>query len=315
MEYLFWQRARSMLSLVRFAESKVADGTMSRKRLILPGRKTVLKWLGTFGRSDNEDSLDSDAINRQTADVTRTLWTDTFKGFRKDPEHLPTSNPLQYIGKSLRFVGSVLRSPHSQFGFRLACAAMSIEIIALLSNTQDFFVEQRLFWASIMVAVSMTRSTGEASFIYFLRLVGTFVGAAVCFVIHYIVDGHVPGMLVFYFIFVSCFGYLPAKKPRFALAGVIATVTCTVVTGYELQVEKIGTNEATTNRQLYQPLYLLAPYRLATTAVGILVAYVFTLFPFPITEGSELRKDLGVALYVINSQHVEHCIEKLLTRP
>lgn len=66
--------------------------------------------------------------------------------------------------------------------------------------------------------------------------------------------------------------------------------------GYELQVRKIGTSEATTNKQLYQPVYLLAPYRLATTAVGILVAYLFTIFPFPVTEGSELRKNLGVAL-------------------
>lgn len=214
-----------MLSLVRFADSKVADGTMLKRRLILPGRKALVKWFMTFGRSENEDSMDSSGSNHATGDTTRTLWTDTFQGFRKDPEHMPIKSPLQNVGKFLRGVGKVLRSPHSQFGFRLACAAMSIEIVGYLRDTQIFFVEQRLFWGSIMVAVSMTRTTGEASFIYFLRLFGTFVGAVVCYIIHYIVDGHVPGVLVFYFLTVTIFGYMPVKKPKFALAAVIATVS------------------------------------------------------------------------------------------
>ena len=41
---------------------------------------------------------------------------------------------------------------------------------------------------------------------------------------------------------------------------------------------------------------MLAPYRLATTMAGIFVAYIFTIFPYPISEGSEVRKDLGVAM-------------------
>jgi uncharacterized membrane protein YccC len=182
---------------------------------------------------------------------------------------------------------------------------MSIEVVAFLSDTQIFFVEQRLFWGTIMVAVSMARTSGEASFIYFLRLFGTFVGAIFCYIIYYVVDGHTPGILVFYFLFTMAFGYFPAKKPRLALAAVIATVTMTIVTGYELQVRKIGTSKAITNKQIYYPVYLLAPFRLATTAAGIIVAYIFTIFPFPISEGSELRKDLGVALYVCL---VKHCL-------
>ena len=158
-----------------------------------------MKWMKTFGRSDNEDSLDNSSGKAAASDVTRTLWTDTFKSFRKDPEHMPIANPLQNIGRLLRAIGALLRSSHSQFGFRLACAAMSIEIVAYLSSTQTFYVEQRLFWAAIMVSVSMTRTTGEASFIYFMRLFGTFVGAVSCYVIHYIVNGHVPGILVFWY--------------------------------------------------------------------------------------------------------------------
>ncbi|KIW07754.1 uncharacterized protein PV09_01683 [Verruconis gallopava] len=302
-EFLLWSAARSTLSLVRFADSKVKDGTMLKKRLILPGRKTVLKWINTFGRSDNDDSLDSQGMNRSTADTTRTLWTDTFKGFRKDPEHLPMTNPLQNIGRFLRAFGKMLRSHHSQFGFRLACGAMSIEIIALLSDTQVFFVEQRLFWATIMVAVSMTRTSGEASFIYFLRMCGTFIGAVFCYIMYYIVNGHTAGVLFFYFISIAMFGYFPAKKPRLSLAAVIGTITSTIVIGYELQVQKTGTNYGTGIKPIYYPIYLLAPFRFATTIAGIFVSYIFTIFPFPISEGSEIRKDLGVALYTLASHY------------
>jgi hypothetical protein len=276
---------------------------MLKKRLITPGRKTVAKWMKTFARSDqNEDSPEHTDASRMTSDTARSLWADTFKS-RKDPEHLPPRNSFQRIGGKLRAFSNLLRSQHSQFGFRVACAVMSINIISFLRDTQLFFVENRLFWAAIMVAVSMTRTTGQASFIYFLRLCGTLVGAIASYVIFYIVDGHTPGVLVFYFLVVAVFGYGPVKVPRLALATVIATVTSTLVIGYELQVKKIGVIAATSNEQLYYPTYILSPYRFATTAAGIFVAFIFTIFPFPVSEGSELRGDLGVSFYTLASHY------------
>jgi hypothetical protein len=276
---------------------------MLKKRLITPGRKTVAKWMKTFARSDqNEDSPEHTESSRMTSDTARSLWADTFKS-RKDPEHLPPTNSFQKIGSTLRSFSGMLRSQHSQFGFRVACSVMAINIISFLSRTQLFFVENRLFWASIMVAVSMTRTTGQASFIYFLRLCGTLVGAVSSYAIFYIVDGHIPGVLVFYFMAIAILGYGPVKVPRLGLAAVIATVTSTLVIGYELQVKKIGVIAATSNEQLYYPTYILAPYRLATTAAGIFVAFIFTIFPFPVSEGSELRGDLGVSFYTLASHY------------
>jgi hypothetical protein len=276
---------------------------MLKKRFISPGRKTFAKWIKAFARSDqNEDSQENANSSPMMNDTARSLWADTFKA-RKDPEHLPPSSKLQKIGVTLRAVSKMLRSQHSQFGFRVACAVMSINIISFLKQTQLFFVENRLFWAAIMVAVSMTRTTGQASFIYFLRLGGTLLGAVASFVIFYIVDESTPGVLVFYFLVVSLFGYGPVKVPRLALATVIATVTATLVIGYELQVSKIGVIEATSNQQLYYPIYILSPYRLATTAAGIFIAFIFTIFPFPVSEGSELRRDLGVSLFTLASHY------------
>jgi hypothetical protein len=46
-------------------------------------------------------------------------------------------------------------------------------------------------------------------------------------------------------------------------------------------------------------IYLLAPYRLATVAGGCLVAFIWTIFPSPITERTWLRRDLAAAMYLL----------------
>jgi hypothetical protein len=55
----------------------------------------------------------------------------------------------------------------------------------------------------------------------------------------------------------------------------------------------------TATGQSYYPLYELAPYRLLVVGGGCLVAYIWTVFPVPITEGSVLRKDLGGSLFLL----------------
>lgn len=66
-----------------------------------------------------------------------------------------------------------------------------------------------------------------------------------------------------------------------------------------LQVRKIGERAATANGQLYDPIYLLAPYRLASVAGGIAVAFIWTFFPYPMSEHSALRQSLGSSLYLL----------------
>jgi hypothetical protein len=46
-------------------------------------------------------------------------------------------------------------------------------------------------------------------------------------------------------------------------------------------------------------IYELAPYRLACVAGGSFVAFVWTIFPFPLSDRSWLRKDLGNTLYLL----------------
>jgi hypothetical protein len=61
----------------------------------------------------------------------------------------------------------------------------------------------------------------------------------------------------------------------------------------------IGLKQATATGQEYYPLYKLAPYRLLAVAAGVVVAYIFTIFPVPIMGRSVLRRDLGSSLFLL----------------
>jgi hypothetical protein len=76
-------------------------------------------------------------------------------------------------------------------------------------------------------------------------------------------------------------------------------VTQVLIVGYDLQVRKIGKKAAEASGQPFYPVYVLAPYRLACVMGGCLVAFIWTVFPYPITQRSQLRKDLGASIYIL----------------
>lgn len=145
----------------------------------------------------------------------------------------------------------------------------------------------------------MTPSAGQSLFSFVLRIIGTFAAMVTSFIMWYIVDGHTAGVLVFFWFFVAWGFFIVLKYPQFTQVGMIYSVTNTLIIGYELQVKKIGVAVSVTNGQAYYPIYELAPYRLATVCAGIFVAWVWTIFPYPISEHSELRQKLGSSLYLL----------------
>lgn len=150
-----------------------------------------------------------------------------------------------------------------------------------------------------MVAISMNRLSGISLFNFCFRIIGTSVATAATFVVYYIVDGHTAGILVFTYIWVCMCFYIVVKYPRFIVVGMISSITTVLVIGYTLQVRKIGVVVATSNYQAYYPVYELAPYRLACVAGGIFVAWIWTIFPYPTSEHTEMRKDLGAGLFML----------------
>jgi hypothetical protein len=287
---------RSTLEFVKFADK--LDQATRKNKFIWPGGRRFKKWAKSIFQSQDANSDDETTVAGFERNKTTVYMGEAFKK-KKDPEHLPPTNAWERFGNWLRGIAAFLRSPESAFGFRAACATMSLAIIAFLHPTQRFFVEQRLVWALIMVAISMTPTAGQAIFQFMLRIAGTAVAMIVAWLIWYIPAQKTPGILVFLWIFVAIGFYIPLKRMDLVIVGIISVVTATMIVGYELQVRKIGEQAAIagTGQPAYA-IYILGPYRLATVVAGLGVAFFWTIFPYPITEHSAVRQQLGGALYL-----------------
>ena len=170
MEFLLWSTGRAVLDLVRFADEKVESGVMRKNRLILPGKKRIRKWI--MNSLSVEDTTNDHLPDSTEVGASSVYLGESFKE-KKDPEHLPPTNAWQRFGNKLRGLADLLGSQESAFGFRVACATLSIAIVAFLEDTQKFFIEQRLVWAMIMVSIGMTITAGSGVFGFLGRIAGT----------------------------------------------------------------------------------------------------------------------------------------------
>jgi hypothetical protein len=213
--------------------------------------------------------------------------------------HLPPQNAWERVGDRIRKLAQFFGSPESVFGARVAIATMCIAVVAYLRDTQVFYTQNRLFWAQIMTSIGMQPSAGQSLRSGFFRIIGTALFMIAAWICWYIVDTEPAGVIVFYFIFLHIGPWIMLKYPAYTTLGVIGPITMTLILGYELQVHKIGLEKAQSNGQAYQPVYLLGPIRLATVIGGLSLGWLWTIFPYPVSEHAELRKSLGSALYLL----------------
>ncbi|KAF2706072.1 MFS transporter [Pleomassaria siparia CBS 279.74] len=286
--------SRAVLDLVKYADER--DQATAKTKFINPGKRRFEKWIASIFK-DGDSNHDNETT---VAGVERSniIYMGEAYNSRKDPEHNPPANTWEKFGNFIRGIAGFLRSSESAFGFRTACATMSIGIVVYLRDTQVWFIKQRIVWAMIMVAISMVPTSGATVYTFILRIAGTTIAMVVALLAWYIPDQNTAGVIVFLWFF-SCLGfYFPLKQPSLVIAALISVVTATMIIGYELEVRKIGAAIATSNGQPFYDIYLLAPYRLATVAGGLAVAFFWTVFPYPVSEHSVLRQKLGGALYL-----------------
>ncbi|KAJ5652824.1 hypothetical protein N7507_010250 [Penicillium longicatenatum] len=284
------------LQLVKFADSKVADGTMKRSRLIFPKQKSIRQWFSLS--ADQKEIKSSDSRQSSRVDPSNIHHSQAFTGF-PDPEHLPPENIWEKGSNVLRSISHVIKSEQSIFGFRVAAASFSVAILAFLHQTQDWFVRQRCIWAMIVIVIGMNPTSGQTMFGFGARIVATAISLALSLIVWYIVDGKTAGVIVFLYLANVFEYYFYLKVPQYFGASVIAIVTLNVIVGYELQVRKLGITEAETNGQPYYPIYIFGPYKLAAVAAGCAISFFWVIFPYPITAKSQLRKMLGKSLFVL----------------
>lgn len=289
--------ARGVLDLVKYVESKRDDGRMRKRRFIHPTWKQMKKWLWAI-LSREDSNLDYQAYSTRSGSPI--VYIDDAIHGEKDAEHLPPTTPWQKVTDKCRAIPHFFGSPESTFGFRVATATMTIAIICYLRNSQQFFIQQRLIWGSIMVAISMTQTAGSGIYGQFIRFSGTVVAMVVSYIVWYIVDQHSAGIVVFTGLAMFIYHCPLLKNPADPVFPIIGMVTVNLIVGYELQVQKIGISQSISNGQSYHPLYELAPFRLATVAAGVGVAFLFTYFPSVVTARNQLRKTLGSSLYLLS---------------
>ncbi|KAF2742174.1 hypothetical protein M011DRAFT_497660 [Sporormia fimetaria CBS 119925] len=293
--FLLYAISQAVIHLAKYADTIDVPNTTSK--FILPGRKRMKKWIsGLFKAQDSNDD-DEATLTGMDREYTVVYMGEAYKR-KKDPEHLPPENAWERFGEGLRSIARFLKSAESSFGFRAACATMTVAIVNFLRHTQTFFLEQRLIWALIMVSISMTPTAGQSVWAFFLRMAGTAMAMVVSWLIWYIPGQHTVGIIILLWFFISLGTYIPLKRPDLIIVGLIALVTTALIVGYELEVRKLGAAIAESNGQPAYPIYLLAPYRLATVVGGLAVAFIWTFFPFPISEHSALRQKLGGSLYL-----------------
>jgi hypothetical protein len=296
LEHLLYSTSLAISKLVEFADKKVEEGKLKKNRLIVPGKKRIRKWIMSLGKEDSNVASESpDSLEAGN----NTVYMGSGFTPQKDPEHLPPETAWQHFGNIIRTIPRFLGSTESAFGFRVACATLTVGIVAFLRDTQSFFMEQRLVWAMIIIAIGMSITSGQSMFGFFGRVVGTTFSMIFSLVIWYIVDQKTTGVIVMLWFFIFLEMYFFIKFPRFISIFLVCIVTQVLIIGYELQVRKTGIKAATAAGQPYYPIYLLAPYRLACVAGGSFVAFIWTIFPYPLSDRSWLRKDLGSTLYLL----------------
>ena len=289
-----------VLDLVRFADMKVEDGTMKKKRFIVPSWKIWKKWaIAVFTREDS--NLDYTSYSYRSGSPT--VYLGDALGVNRDPEHLDPVTWWEKTTDYFRLIPRLFGSNESWFGFKVAVATMVIAISAYLRNSQMFYIKQRIIWGAIMVSISMTQTAGSGMFGQFARFFGTFLAMVLSYVDWYIVNGHTAGVIVFVSITMFLYHYIMVTNPKDPVTPMVGMITVMLIVAYELQVKQVGLAISESNGQVFHPIYEIAPYRLACVSGGVGVACLFTYFPNVTTARSEMRRDLGNTLYLLGQYY------------
>ncbi|KAH8899072.1 hypothetical protein GQ53DRAFT_635582 [Thozetella sp. PMI_491] len=296
LENLMHSTGEAVQELTEYADRKIEDGTMSKNRLIVPTGACLRQWVVDIFGADSGLAKGAPETLEASSDIV--YYGDGYKK-RRDPEHLPPTTLWQRIGDRCREVYGILGSEESSFGVRVSLANMTVGIVAFLESTQSFFSQQRLVWAMFVIAMGMSMTSGQSILGLLSRVLGTLIAMVLSILVWYLGGQKIPGVIVFVWLALFITYYFFIKFPHMLNAIIMVLVTLLLILGYELQVVTIGPAAASSNNQPYYPTYELAPYRLASVAGGALVAFIWTVFPSPLTDRTWLRRDVSATLYLL----------------
>jgi len=187
-------------------DSKVADGTLTKSRLIIPNSRRLKKWIqATFRQGDTSEAPEKGA---DTTIGTRKFHQAQKRTFSRDPEHLFPRFWYEKLGESIRQSATFMRSSHSTHGFRVACACMTVAIGFYIKSSSHWFSRIRALWALFAIVLTMSPSAGMSLYLFLCRLIGTVLALGASMAIYYMVDKKTAGVLVFVWVSYLVIGYL-----------------------------------------------------------------------------------------------------------
>ncbi|RPB03301.1 hypothetical protein L873DRAFT_1731742 [Choiromyces venosus 120613-1] len=293
MEYLLYNAAKSLLALARFAELKKQQGVVDRTRLVYPTAKRLKKWLYSMASGGNDDVVDVSDVGAVRVSGLGGISP------KKDPEHLPAGNSLQKIGNLIAIFTGGVSSSESGFGLRVACATIAVALPAYFESSYVFFIEKRLVWALIVIAIGMSPTSGASLIGFVGRIAGTVIAMVFALINWYIVDGITAGVIPFMWFFIAIQFYFVIKFPALIQSALTALATHIIIICYELQVRKIGDEVSTRSGQPVLSIDKIGPYRLLVTLGGLCVAMIFTILPYPTTTRSLIRSSVSSSLFLL----------------
>lgn len=99
-----------------------------------------------------------------------------------------------------------------------------------------------------------------------------------------------------------------ARFPALFSIWFVGFIAAIVMIGIELQTAKIGEETVKQSGQSVYAPYIIFPYRLGVVALGVITGYIWTVFPYPISEHSELRENTAQIMYELSRYYM--CIQQ-----
>ena len=218
-KFLLFAVAQEIRSSVVYVDQLRNDGSLTRKRLVLPKMNFVWKALRQLFRPHGAEDVAGEGFGSEETDIITKNYTGRRKRnppLRSPPYNLLPTPAIDSIETSKqpaltnRFVRrfftvlstctDFLKSEYSQFGIRAALATIAGTIPAFLAPSWNFFTEYRGVWITITVILGMSPTIGASISGLVARSVGTLIGGLLAMAAWYIVVGKVPGVIVFSFL-------------------------------------------------------------------------------------------------------------------
>ncbi|BFZ59210.1 hypothetical protein YB2330_000214 [Saitoella coloradoensis] len=284
-ESLIYTAARILVDMSKFADAKHHDGTMAHLRLRLPSLRSFRKAIvGAFDSKKEEEGR-----GQEYSDGSYVQWSILDSKDEMEPVHGWYRKPFILLWR----FGQIMQGSTSAFGLRAAIAMLACTLPAYFHSSIKIFIQYRLIWITLTVLLGLQPIAGRAFSTGIMRLIGTVVGGVLGLLACEI--GRKPAAIIpLYFLSLIPQFYVQIKNPvLYFLPTLMSMITEALIVGYELAEMKLGRAALSAGGQIYLSIPALFGYRVLLTVAGVVVSFVFTIFPSLITGRRLVRDELA----------------------